>query len=60
MSSFFLPRTSRKHGFSSEAAVSYLVFCVGLEEKDVDDGQLVRESVSLKLLSDPRPQGRDG
>lgn len=33
---------------------------MGLEEEHVDYGQLVRKSVTLELLSHPRPEGRDG
>lgn len=38
----------------------YLVLGVVLQEKDVDDGDLVDESVLLELLSHPRPNRRDG
>lgn len=38
----------------------FLVLCMGLEEKHVNNGQLVRVSVSLELLSHPCPEGRNG
>jgi len=38
----------------------FLVLCMRLEEEHVDNGQLVRVSVSLELLSHPCPQGRNG
>jgi len=38
----------------------YLVIRITLEQQDIHHGELVRESVPLKLLSHPRTNGRNG